>query len=508
MAITMGGIAFMLVVIAPAARIRPELDAIRARTAALVAIGAGAVAFAQLGALLLQLSTLADGGPWPLRVVSETLYFQVSVARIALAFAVLGVALGQRRAAPQLTGRIVLTGLALVLGLLAAGTSHAAARVEGRLPLFLLDALHQVAAFVWIGGLFHLVSSALSPRTAVWPGIVLPRFSALALSAVAAVVVSGLGLSVTYIDGLTAVTGTAYGLMVGTKVLLFGGLLVLGAMNFFEVRALRDAASIPSARLRRYVEVEFGLGVTVLLAAASLTSLPPAVDVVASERASLGEVAQVFTPKVPRFSSPPIEALPIDDRLAVRTDADRAWSEYNHHTSGFLVLSMGILAIISRTRWGGWARHWPLIFLLLAAFLFVRSDPGSWPQGPIGFWESFTYPEVLQHRLAVLLIIAFAAFEWSVRTGHIRSPRAALVFPLLCVAGGALLLTHSHASFSLKSEFLVEITHAPLGVLALLAGWTRWLELRLHAPEDRLPGRLWPVAFAMIGVLLILYREV
>ena len=75
----------------------------------------------------------------------------------------------------------LLAVLALALGLLAAGTSHAAARVEGRLPLFFLDALHQVAAFVWIGGLFHLVVTALSPRVSTWPALLLPRFSALAL---------------------------------------------------------------------------------------------------------------------------------------------------------------------------------------------------------------------------------------------------------------------------------------------------------------------------------------
>ena len=131
--------------------------------------------------------------------------------------------------------------------------------------------------------------------------------------------------------------------MVVTKIALFGALLALGAMNFFEVRRLAGEASIPTARLRRFVEVEFGLGVTVLLAAASLTSLPPAVDVVA-DRATFAEVARVFTPKMPRLSSPPIEDLPVDDRLAPRTDADRAWSEYNHHTAGVFVLTMGLLA--------------------------------------------------------------------------------------------------------------------------------------------------------------------
>jgi len=88
-----------------------------------------------------------------------------------------------------------------------------------------------------------------------------------------------------------------------------------------------------------------------------------------------------------------------------------------------------------------------------------------------------------------------------------RSRRAALVFPLLCAVGGGLLLTHSHASLNLKDEFLLEVTHAPLGVLALLVGWSRWLELRLPEARGRLPGSLWAVGLALIGVLLIFYRE-
>src|SRR5262245_22382155 len=507
MAVALGGVAFALVVLRPAARRRPELASAERRTLGFAIVGAAVVGLAQLGALLVQRVTLADGGPWPLAASSETLFFRVSLARVAMALAVIASAVASRRAQGRVGRFALLAVLALLLGVLAAGTSHAAARVGGRLPLFFLDALHQVSAFVWVGGLFHLVATGLSPRITAWPGLVLPRFSALALAAVAGLVVSGAGLSFSYIDSLAAMTGTAYGLMVATKIALFGGLLTLGALNFFEVRRLTGEASIPTPRLRRYVEVEFGVGLTVLLAAASLTSLPPAVDVVA-DRATPAEVARVFTPKMPRLSSPPMEDLPVADRRAPRTDADRAWSKYNHHMAGLFVLSMGPLAIVSRTRRGAWARHWPLLFLGLAAFLLVRNDPGAWPLGPEGFWESMKHPEVLQHRLAVVLIVMFAAFEWGVRTGRIVRPRAALVFPLLCVAGGALLLTHSHASLNLKTEFLVEITHTPLGVLALLAGWTRWLEVRLRPPENGLPGRIWPVAFTMIGALLLLYREV
>jgi putative copper resistance protein D len=77
----------------------------------------------------------------------------------------------------------------------------------------------------------------------------------------------------------------------------------------------------------------------------------------------------------------------------------------------------------------------------------------------------------------------------------------------LCAVGGALLLTHSHASLNLKSEFLLEVTHAPLGVLGLLVGWGRWLELRLAEPDDRVPARVWSSALAAVGVLLLMYRE-
>ena len=117
------------------------------------------------------------------------------------------------------------------------------------------------------------------------------------------------------------------------------------------------------------------------------------------------------------------------------------------------------------------------------------------------------YPEVLQHRVFVLLVLGFGTFEWMVRTARIRAPRAALIFPILCAVGGALLLTHSHASLNLKSEFLIEVTHAPLGILGMLVGWGRWLELRLPPGEGNIPGRIWAVCLMLVGLLLIFYRE-
>ena len=168
---------------------------------------------------------------------------------------------------------------------------------------------------------------------------------------------------------------------------------------------------------------------------------------------------------------------------------------------------MGALAVLERTGRARWARHWPLLFLGLAAFMFVRNDPRAWPLGPAGFWESMALPDVLQHRLVVLLVVGLGLFEWLVRIGVLARPGWRLAFPILCAVGGGLLLTHSHAMFNLKSEFLAEVSHAPMGILAVFMGWGRWLELRLPEADRAVPGWVWSLALLSVGAILLVYRE-
>jgi putative copper resistance protein D len=506
-AIAVGGVCFALLLLRPAWRADAMARRRLVKSLTLTAAGAGVVAGAQILAQAVQLTALGDArAGWPLAEVVGTSYFLASLVRIAAcAGLVTACAVLARR--PDRTGWwIALAGLTLVLGSASAWTSHAAGRLGPRAGLLILDALHQLAAGVWVGGLLHLTTSRALRATLASKSTLLMRFSTMSTVAVATLLIAGAGLTLSYVDSPRALLGTSYGVMVLAKVAVFGGLLLLGAMNFFTVRRLAAGSDVSHERLRRFVEVELGLGMTVLFVAASLTSLPPASDVV-TERASLAEVALRFTPRWPALTSPAIADMPVEDREAPRTDADRAWSEFNHHVAGLFVLGMGCLAILTATGRAGWARHWPLGFLGLAVFLMIRIDPGAWPLGPLGFWESLQHPEVLQHRLFVLLIIAFGFFEWSVRTGRLRAPGAALVFPLLCAVGGGLLLTHSHAGLNLKEEFLIEVTHVPLGILAMVAGWGRWLELRLPPPARHLPGRIWPLAFTLVGVVLVFYRE-
>ncbi|MGI4978220.1 MAG: hypothetical protein ACRYG6_14875, partial [Janthinobacterium lividum] len=85
---------------------------------------------------------------------------------------------------------------------------------------------------------------------------------------------------------------------------------------------------------------------------------------------------------------------------------------------------------------------------------------------------------------------------------------AALVFPLMCATGSALLFTHSHAIANVKDQLLIELTHTPIALGGIVAGWSRWLQLRLPPGRTtRIAGWVWPICFVLIGVALLLYRE-
>jgi putative copper resistance protein D len=383
---------------------------------------------------------------------------------------------------------------------------------------------------LWIGGIPAFIAAlARIDERASW-AVVGERFSRMSTFGVAAILASGGVLSWYFIGDIPGLYGTAYGVMVGAKIGLFLMLLALGYGNFRAVSRLRTGDGGKVVRLRRFAEAEIGIGFSIFFAAASLTSVPPAIDL-GADRVSVQEIIERNTPRMPRLVSPDHDVLtlpalqaqldaeaaanagkaspafvPGSGEIAPRNAEDIAWSEYNHHWSGLFVVAIGLLALLNRAGFGP-ARHWPLVFLGLAAFLFVRSDPEVWPLGQIGFWDSLRDVEVLQHRFFVLLIVIFGLFEWRVRALPGGSRAAALVFPLVTAIGGAALLTHSHAIANIKDQLLIELTHTPLALAGIAAGWARWLEIRLDPPESRIAGWVWPVCFVLVGCILLIYRE-
>jgi copper resistance protein D len=538
LASAVGGLAYLLLVLRPEPGAAGLAGAARDRAVRL--IEAGALLVAATTALLLLVVhpwALADEtGRWPLRDFLTTHFGLAGLGRVAVALLLVAAIRRVRGGADTRGRRAVALGLGLLLMANAAWLAHAASRLHERAPLMAVTVLHQLGAVVWVGGLIHLAAFALLWRRAGGPAAeplgvrVLARFSAVAIAALVFVLGPGIVLTWSYVGTWGGLVGTGYGVMVLTKVALLVCAMVLGGLNFLLLRGGglllrggglllrvgtaggddRGAAAV-AARVPALIEAEVGFGVTLLLAAASLTSLPPSVDVVA-DRATPAEVAARFRPAMPRLTSPPVAELlaaaaPMEDTLAQRQPEEYAWSEYNHHAAGFFVFLMGVLALADRAGFVRWARHWPLLFLGLAGFLFVRNDPRAWPLGPAGFWESMVVPDVLQHRLVVLLVISLGLFEWMVRSGRLTRPGGRLVFPLLCAAGGGLLLTHSHAMFNLKSEFLTEVSHAPMGLCGVIMAWGRWLEVRLPRGDAWLPGWIWAGAMTIIGLILLVYRE-
>jgi len=346
------------------------------------------------------------------------------------------------------------------------------------------------------------------------------RFSKMAVTSVAVLVLAGVGLAYFYVASWQGLYGTSYGVMLMAKIYLLLLALALGGSNFFLLRSTRSDAAPLLVRLRRFSEAEIGLGFTAILAAASMTSMSPARDL-GTEQVTRHEIAQRMEWKWPTLHSPafgqlthriPLKAALQDEAYSGGADndaMDRAWSEYNHHWAGLIVLAAGAIAFVARFKGQAWAGNWPLLFLALAIFILLRADPETWPLGPRPFWASFAEPEVLEHRFFAVLIAAFAVFEWAVETGRIASQRAALVFPALCAIGGAMLLTHMHGFGSdEQNEMLVGLSHSTIAMLGATAGWARWLQIRL---PDRRASRfltwVWPVCFVLAGIILLDYRE-
>ncbi len=514
--LTLGGLAFLLLP-APGGAQNGEMVARRARAlifwsaAALCVeetLAAASLGFMLNGTLGLSLEALLN---------AEAIVIDLLAAILAAVIAFL-----VRRPRDALRGG-ALAGLLLLATQV--GVTHAASRLDHAAGLYIAEFAHMLGVALWIGGipyfLIALKEAGIGNRR-----YVVRRFSTISIAAVAMLLGAGVYMAAVYLGEPSALYGDSYGVMLSAKAALLAGLLLLGGMNFLTGRRLQTDPGGSILRLRRFAEVEIGVGLTALFCAASLTSLPPAVDL-PNARANWSEVVERVEPRWPiRLASPDHATLSTSQPRIVdpatprayalgepatppRNAEDIAWSEYNHHWAGIFVLVMGLLALVEHSRrLAPFARHWPLTFLGLAGFLFLRADEEVWPLGHLGLIESLRDPEIAQHRLMILLIVLFGIFEWRVRLGKLKAAWAPYVFPLTTAIAAGLLLTHSHGLANPKEEMLIEITHTPLALVGVAAGWSRWLELRLDdGPARRAAGLVWPIAFILAGLLLMFYRE-
>ena len=147
------------------------------------------------------------------------------------------------------------------------------------------DAVHLLAGSVWIGGLIGLLVLwfATGPERRVPVlGVVVPRFSVVALTAVIVLLASGTGSTVVHMPAVNALWDTSYGVAILVKIGLLTLAVVLASGNLLRTRprlaaARRDPAGAASAArlLRRLVSGEAILVTGAVFTAAVLSSLAP-----------------------------------------------------------------------------------------------------------------------------------------------------------------------------------------------------------------------------------------
>jgi copper transport protein len=178
---------------------------------------------------------------------------------------------------PGARGPLVALGLAAGGGMLVhALAGHAAGPSSLRLLNLLAQWAHLLAVGVWIGGLAWLFAG-LRHRVTMPVREVVVRFSKLAGISLAVVVVTGVARTADELGGWGRLVDSRFGRALDLKLVLFAGLVGLGALNryrlvpLFQAGARRRAAT----RLRRSVGAELGLAAAVLAAAALLSQLAP-----------------------------------------------------------------------------------------------------------------------------------------------------------------------------------------------------------------------------------------
>ena len=161
--------------------------------------------------------------------------------------------------------------------ILQAGHSHALSMYGGPSFLLLSDVVHLLAAGAWLGGLLPLLLAVrlLPPHGAA---LAARWFSPLGKVCVIAMTITAAYQGWQLIGDVPGWVGTPYGEMAVVKLGLLGALFAFAVVNryTFAPALLGSDPAVARRTLIRSITVQTGFGVAVVLAAALLSNLPPA----------------------------------------------------------------------------------------------------------------------------------------------------------------------------------------------------------------------------------------
>ncbi len=276
-----GTIAFRVLVVPKAfARMPPALVAAAQRQLLWLAhLSVVAAVFGTGFWLVVQTADLADADslaaalPAVPKVLGKTSFGHLILLQLA-ALLVLAAVIGWRDRVRRQRAALVVATLAVALQ---SGHSHAFAMVAGPSLLLACDAVHLIGAGAWLGGLVPLLLLVrMAPPKAA--ATAARWFSPLGQWCIVALLVSAAIQAWVLVASLPGLVGTAYGWMVLVKLALFGVLLGFAWVNryrFAPALLQRDPASA-RAVLVRSVLLQTGFGVAIVVAAAVLSELSPA----------------------------------------------------------------------------------------------------------------------------------------------------------------------------------------------------------------------------------------
>lgn len=161
--------------------------------------------------------------------------------------------------------------------ILQAGHSHALSMYGGPSLLLLSDVVHLLAAGAWLGGLLPLLL-AVQSLPPLGGALAARWFSPLGKACVVAMAITAVYQGWQLVGDVPGLVGTAYGEMAVVKLGLFGALFAFAVVNRYHLAPALLGGEPAAARrtLIRSVAVQSGFGVAVVLAAALLSNLPPA----------------------------------------------------------------------------------------------------------------------------------------------------------------------------------------------------------------------------------------
>jgi len=190
-----------------------------------------------------------------------------------------------------------------------------------------------------------------------------------------------------------------------------------------------------------------------------------------------------------------------------------AYSEFNHHLAGVLVLLIGVSELSYALRLSSFAWTRLLLPASLGAsgiFLLIWSDHEAWPIGWMGFVDTFFGPdhEIVQHKTYGIIALAIGAIETFRRFGRAHHPLWTVPLPLFAVIGGLMLFGHSHGTHPAAHKIFIH--HTIMGSLAVSAGSSKlaagWITTGADHGESRWEI-LWAGLICLIGMQLLIYSE-